>query len=97
MLHDVGHSPFSHSGENFFIDESKSLYDKLVDIVNNSQFSSDVDYYNNKPAAPHEIMSVVVALKQFDSFLMTVILTMRLKVFLLVVLLVTNIEMLIKM
>lgn len=52
----------------FFIDESKSLYDKLVDIVNNSQFSSDVDYYNNKPAAPHEIMSVVVALKQFDSF-----------------------------
>ena len=68
LLHDVGHSPFSHSGENFFIDESKSLYDKLVDIVNNSQFSSDVDYYNNKPAAPHEIMSVVVALKQFDSF-----------------------------
>ena len=66
LLHDVGHAPFSHSGESFFIDESKSLYNKLVDVVSNEQFTGDVEFYNNiKPAAPHEIMSVVVALTRF--------------------------------
>lgn len=70
LLHDVGHAPFSHSGEGFYIDEQKSLYVKLKQEVNNESFSADVDYYhkNGKVAAPHEIMSVIVALERFGSF-----------------------------
>ena len=71
LLHDVGHAPFSHSGEDFYIDEHHTIYNLLVDTVNENVFSSDVDYYhqNVKPAAPHEIMSAIVALKQFpDKF-----------------------------
>lgn len=67
LLHDVGHAPFSHSGEDFFIDDKKTIYENLKSAVGDEKFSEDVEYYhkNAKPAAPHEIMSVVVALKQF--------------------------------
>jgi len=67
LLHDVGHAPFSHSGEDFYIDEEHTIYKLLVDTVKEDAFSSDVEYYhqNVKPAAPHEIMSSIVALIQF--------------------------------
>ena len=71
LLHDVGHAPFSHSGEGFFIDEAKTIYSSLISLVNDPVFSADVEYYHKfaKPAAPHEIMSVIVSIKQFSSFL----------------------------
>lgn len=70
LLHDVGHAPFSHSGEGFYIDEKKTLYVKLKQEVNDDSFSLDVNYYheNGKIAAPHEIMSVIVALVRFKDF-----------------------------
>ncbi len=70
LLHDVGHAPFSHSGEGFFIDDSKSIYKDLVALVDDPTFSVDVEYYHKsaKPAAPHEIMSVIVSITQFRDF-----------------------------
>ena len=70
LLHDVRHAPFSHSGEDFYIDKDKTIFNKLIDVVNDSEFKEDVQYYhsNGKTAAPHEIMSVIVSLKQFESF-----------------------------
>lgn len=71
LLHDVGHAPFSHSGEDFYIDDEKTIYNLLVETVADDDFSTDViKYYhaNGKTAAPHEIMSVIVALKQFSCF-----------------------------
>ena len=70
LLHDVGHAPFSHSGEGFYIDEKKTLHDKLKHAVGDASFSDDLKYYhtNGKIAAPHEIMSVIVALERFVNF-----------------------------
>jgi len=57
LLHDIGHAPFSHATEDFFDeDECKS---KLKE----HQFSFDVD---NLTSAPHELMSCIVALGNFD-------------------------------
>lgn len=72
LLHDVGHAPFSHSGEQFYLSagivEEEQLYKDLKKYVNDSTFSKEVDFIhsNEKPAAPHEIMSVNVAITQFE-------------------------------
>lgn len=70
LLHDVGHAPFSHSGEGFYIDKEKKIYNELKKAVDDSLFESDVVYYHNsgKIAAPHEIMSVIIALKRYSNF-----------------------------
>lgn len=71
LLHDVGHAPFSHSGEQFYLNDGiageEKIYLDLKKYVGVDEFSVDVDFYaNKKPAAPHEIMSAVVALVQFS-------------------------------
>ena len=75
LLHDVGHAPFSHSGEQFYLNDGiageEKIYLDLKKYVDNTEFSTDVDFYNDKQksAAPHEVMSAVVALVQFpDKF-----------------------------
>lgn len=66
LLHDVGHAPFSHSGENFYLTDG-NLDKGLKYIVNNINFSRDVDSHisDKKVANPHEIMSAIVAIKNF--------------------------------
>jgi len=70
LLHDVGHAPFSHTGERFFLADAANppaIYAKLSALVSDPDFSDDFDYYcnNGKVAAPHEIMSCIVALEVF--------------------------------
>lgn len=71
LLHDVGHAPFSHSGEQFYLKagivEDEQLYIDLKKYVNDEKFSTDMDFIhaNEKPAAPHEIMSAIVAIEEF--------------------------------
>ena len=70
LLHDVGHAPFSHTGEQFFLADAVSppaIYEKLREAVQDQDFSDDFSYYynNGKVAAPHEIMSCIVSLKVF--------------------------------
>ena len=74
LLHDVGHAPFSHTGERFFeTDENMRLkiYKKLSDLVNYDTFSIDVEQYckNGEFAAPHEIMSCIVSLETFSTYM----------------------------
>lgn len=75
LLHDVGHSPFSHSGEEFYLREDSEngpkIYQDLIEIVGNEIFESDVNKYHGlkKFAAPHEIMSVIVSLERFKEFI----------------------------
>lgn len=68
LLHDVGHAPFSHSGELFYISDDKVLQDDLIDTVKNNQFKEEANEYRKigQQAAPHEIMSAIVGLKCFE-------------------------------
>lgn len=66
LLHDVGHAPFSHTGETFYLDEEKTLYSQLKECVGNEDFTKDFDALGTKMPAAHECMSCVVGLKTFD-------------------------------
>lgn len=74
LLHDVGHAPFSHSGEQFFLNDGgtheATIYSDLKKAVNCNSFTIDMNLYHqeNKQAAPHEIMSVTIAISVFDSY-----------------------------
>lgn len=77
-MHDVGHAPFSHSGENFFLNKNEAgeiiIYKDLLKHVKETEFTKDVEnYYHktsvNKMAAPHEIMSVIVSIRNFEKHL----------------------------
>ena len=81
LLHDVGHAPFSHSGEKFFLssidksDDQPHIYKMLIDSVNDLDFHEDVNFYHNgivEHAAPHEIMSVLISLKKFGNYINTI-------------------------
>lgn len=75
LLHDVGHAPFSHTGEEYYLNLQKKgneryaeLHDMLCSIVKNTQFRKDVKKteLQFEPAKPHEIMSAIVALNEFS-------------------------------
>ena len=72
LLHDVGHSPFSHTGEKYYLcgDEFTDrtlIHNELKDLVDDDDFSLDIDELDFG-CAPHEIMSAIVGLKQFHTF-----------------------------
>lgn len=67
LLHDVGHAPFSHTGEAFFLDEEETLYRLLKECVDDERFTADFDALGAKKPAPHECMSCVVGIKTFSS------------------------------
>lgn len=74
LLHDVGHAPFSHTGEEYYLNLQEKgskrfseLHNMLIEAVGNDQFKKDVKGIEMRfePAKPHEIMSTIVALRQF--------------------------------
>ena len=72
LLHDVGHAPFSHTGENFYKTDlylSTELHQMLKQEVNSSTFDKDVPSEESQAAAPHEIMSAIIGLREFGSLL----------------------------
>lgn len=73
LLHDIGHAPFSHTGEQFYFEEGDhghlSLRKDLIDAVKSKHFENDVPQSKSDSAAPHEIMSVILALKEYSSFI----------------------------
>lgn len=75
LLHDVGHAPFSHLGEEFYLkdqekSENQEIYVLMNDAVKSPSFHEDMLWYHSKvkPAAPHEIMSVIISLKRFENY-----------------------------
>ena len=74
LLHDVGHAPFSHTGEKFFldyVDENKhyyKLHEMLASEVDSEQFKNDIPKEDSNAAAPHEIMSSIIGIREFKEF-----------------------------
>lgn len=69
LLHDVGHAPFSHTGERFYLnplDDYSQLHKLLSSTVGTDEFKNDIPS-GNKGANPHEIMSAIVGLKEFPT------------------------------
>lgn len=75
LLHDVGHAPFSHTGELFYkfykgdIEDlfgASKLHERLCTLIESEQFTKDLPG-ESQSAAPHEIMSAIVGIKEFDS------------------------------
>lgn len=74
LLHDVGHAPFSHTGEGFFLKDGKyeELHGKLRETVGGKkslQMELDEIDKTGVQAKPHEIMSCIVALENFPDLI----------------------------
>lgn len=71
LLHDVGHTPFSHTGERFLLDyndDYTKLHGSLSDLVQSEDFKIDIPKEKSKSAAPHEVMSAIIGLREFSLF-----------------------------
>ena len=71
LLHDVGHAPFSHTGEGFYLGKNHDytqLHNKLIETIGNENFSKDIPEDSSSAAAPHEIMSAIIGILEFEMF-----------------------------
>ena len=67
LLHDVSHTPFSHTFEDFYDNALNNLADSLAKILQSDGFNADrVD--REWKAAPHETMSAILAVTCFPDF-----------------------------
>lgn len=72
LLHDVGHAPFSHTGESFYLDKEKGyedLHSDLLNAVNSEKFANDIPAGKSKSASPHEVMSAIIGINNFGEFM----------------------------
>ena len=60
LLHDVGHAPFSHTGEDAFKEDAPEK--RLISEIDSPEFKKGI---RHNTAAPHEFMSAYVAIKTF--------------------------------
>lgn len=67
LLHDVGHAPYSHTGEANYLTngDRDSLHTRIIDLTGDDDLKNEIEGKNYK-AAPHELMSVIVSLNDFS-------------------------------
>ena len=70
LLHDVGHAPFSHTGEKYFLTKGErgALHARLVKLTKDTVLDEEIKK-NAYKAAPHELMSAIVALETFPKLI----------------------------
>ena len=67
LLHDIGHAPFSHTGEDFFLEAGRDfskLHKQLQEVVGSDDL---VPTEQSLFAAPHEIMSAIIGIQSFPT------------------------------
>lgn len=68
LLHDVAHTPFSHTFEEYFDNPWSDLRGDLISLVNTDEFATDWDNTRD-PSAAHERLSAIVTLGVFGDFI----------------------------
>lgn len=71
LLHDIGHAPFSHTGEVYYKNDSFQvieLHQRLCSFIPSEEFKNDLPGESNS-AAPHEIMSAIIGIKEFGDII----------------------------
>lgn len=70
LLHDVGHAPFSHTGESFYLKDGdrKELHKEIINLTKDQDLKKEIsEKAGIYKAAAHELMSVIVALRVYNS------------------------------
>lgn len=69
LLHDVGHAPFSHTGEEYYLDNGSrdELHEEIIRLTGDENLGAEIASKDYK-AAPHELMSVIIALDTFPEY-----------------------------
>ena len=73
LLHDVGHSPFSHTLEDYFkleksdgeVKINKQLKEALSKCVDNDVYAKFCENFANAHPSPHEIISAIISITEF--------------------------------
>ena len=70
LMHDIGHSPFSHTGEHFYFKERNAaaqpmIWQKLLDELTDDEFMSDLPD-GKVVGAEHEVMSAYVSIVNYS-------------------------------
>lgn len=70
LMHDIGHSPFSHTGEKFYFKEigesdQPRIWQKLLEELNDKEFVADLKDKTKPVGAEHEIMSAYVSMVNY--------------------------------
>ncbi len=70
LLHDVGHAPFSHTGEQFYLykGDRTRLHKMMADLTGDADLEEEIRNEAYK-AAPHELVSAIVALQVFGNMI----------------------------
>lgn len=70
LLHDVGHAPFSHTGEQFYLykGDRTQLHKMMVNLTGDVDLEEEIQNEAYK-AAPHELVSAIVALQIFGNII----------------------------
>lgn len=75
LLHDIGHTPFSHTFEEFFDHKSNDLVHNLALLIQEedpnfeNEFESQFTSEGKLRFAPHEVLSAIISIRDFKNII----------------------------
>lgn len=69
LLHDLGHSPFSHTGEVYYDNVRETPWEQLMKELSDEDFDHDGNALGKHPGASHERMSALEAITHFKEYI----------------------------